>query len=336
LHEAIDFRVFYNAASAYLHGRSPYPSHPGALTWTHGAQHSYVYPPLLAALLAPFALLSYHLAAVLWVLLSAAAIALGLWLLEVRDWRCYGAVFLWPSTLAGISVGTLSPLLLLGLAAAWRFRARTPAVAAAVALVVSAKLFLWPVLVWLWLTGRRAAALLAVALAALAAAAAWSRIGFAGLGSYATLLRRLDAVEAPYGYAPAWQLAGAAGLVVAAIGCAALAYRVRGSERRAFAVATVAALLLTPILWLHYLVLLAAALPRRFSLLWLVPALLWLTPGEGAAGTPWRIALVTGVIAAVAVATRRLEDSPGALGASRPRSELGLAPPRLASARAGH
>ncbi|HUY72746.1 MAG TPA: glycosyltransferase 87 family protein [Gaiellaceae bacterium] len=333
-HEAIDFRVFYNAAHAYLHGRSPYPLVPGSLTWAHGAQSSYVYPPLLAALLTPLTFLSYHLAVIVWVLLSAAAIAAALWLLEVRDWRCYGAVFLWPSTLAGISVGTLSPFLLLGLAAAWRFRDRTPAVAAAVAFVVTAKLFLWPVVGWLWLTGRRAAAVAAVAAGVMAAVTAWLWIGFAGIGSYAVMLRRLDAVESAHGYAAAWQLAGGVGLAVTAIGCAAVAYRVRGAERTAFAAAAIAALLLTPILWLHYLSLLAAALPRRFSALWLAPALLWLTPREGASGAGWRIALVTGVIAAVALAIRRSDDSAASHGAFWVRSEpAALSTPRVVSAR---
>ena len=110
----------------------------------------------------------------------------------------------------------------------------------------------------------------------------------------------------------------------------------RGHERTAFAAAAIAALLLTPILWLHYLSLLAAALPRRFSLLWLVPALLWLTPSEAASGAGWRIALVAGVLATIALANGRSHNSLEPQAAYWPRSEpRRLGAPRMASARSG-
>lgn len=304
-HETIDFRVFYDAAGAYLHGHGPYPLHADSLTWSHGAQHSYAYPPIVAALLVPFRLAPYHLAAIFWVLMCAGAVGLALWLLEIRDWRCYGAFLLWPSTLSGISIGTVSPLLLLGVAAAWRLRNRASTVAAVAALTVSAKLFLWPLLIWLWSTGRRLAALGAAVLGATAAVLAWWWIGFAGAGSYVELLRRLTAVEAPQGYAPFWQLAGLAALAVAAAAYATVAYFTRRREREAFAMAIIAALLLTPILWLHYLLLLAAALPRRFSVIWVAPVLLWLTPQQGAYGDAWHVALVAGVIGIAGVSARR-------------------------------
>src|SRR5581483_7342074 len=92
---------------------------------------------------------------------SAAAVPAALWLLGVRDWRCYGAAFLWPPVLSGVAIGTISPLLLLGVAACWRLRGRGGLVAAA-ALTVAAKLFLLPLLVWLWVTGRRAVAVAAL------------------------------------------------------------------------------------------------------------------------------------------------------------------------------
>ena len=308
--ETVDFRVFYAAAKAYMHGRSPYPAHPATLTWAHGAQHSYAYPPIVAVVAIPFALLPYHVAAIVWVLIAAGAVGLSLWLLEIRDWRCYGAVYLWPATLTAISVGTISTLLLLGIATVWRFRSRTGAASVAAVLTVSAKLFLWPLLVWLWLSGRRAVATWAVLGTCLAAIVAWSIIRFDGITSYVSLLRRLSSVESREGYSAAWAVAGTAGIGVIAAVCAAAAYRFRWRGRQALAAAVVAALLLTPILWLHYLVLLAATLPRRFSLLWLVPALLWLTPQQGSYGDAWRVALATAVLAVVAVGALKREDAP--------------------------
>lgn len=314
--EALDFHVFYVAAKAVAHAHDPYPAHPASLTWSSGAQHAYAYPPLVAVLTAPLTLLSYNAAAALWVVLSAAAVGLALWLLDVRDWRCYGAVFLWPSTLTSISIGTVSPLLLLGVAAVWRLRNRWGAAGAVAALVVAAKLFLWPIVPWLWLTGRRSAAASAAVAAVVASVLAWWWIGFAGLRSYPALLARLTAVEAPFGYSPAWRLAGDVGLIVIALFLAALGLRLRHHERALLRLATLSALLLTPILWLHYLVLLAVALPRRFSPVWLVPVLLWLTPQQGAYGAAWRVALVTCVVALVAFLGRATAEQPIAL---RPR-----------------
>jgi hypothetical protein len=68
----------------------------------------------------------------------------------------------------------------------------------------------------------------------------------------------------------------------------------------------VASLLATPLLWLHYLLLLFVpiALYRpRLSGLWFLPLLLWATPTTHSHGTTWRIALALAVVAVVAVRT---------------------------------
>jgi hypothetical protein len=319
LREEVDFRIFFSAASAVAHGRDPYPAHLSGLTWAGAglAQRAYAYPPPVALLIAPLTLLSYHAAAVVWALVLAGAIGLALWLLDVRDWRCYGAVFLWPTTLTAISVGTVSPLLLLGVAATWRLRNRNASAATAAALTIAAKLFLWPILPWLWLTGRRLAAISALLIAIVASLLVWWWIGFAGLLSYPALLGRLTAAEASQGYAPAWHVAGYAGLAIAAVGCTAALWTLRGCERAALGAAALIALLLTPILWLHYLVLLAIALPKRFSWLWLTPIVLWFTPQQGAYGALWRVALVGTVIALIALFSTR-ERRPAAASLASP------------------
>ncbi len=63
------------------------------------------------------------------------------------------------------------------------------------------------------------------------------------------------------------------------LGCARFARE--SDERRSFTCAVAAAIVLTPVLWQHYLVLrgVPVALARpRFSAIWLLPALLWLVP----------------------------------------------------------
>ena len=62
--------------------------------------------------------------AVLFVTASVVAIAAALLLFGVRDWRCYGAAFLSPAVLTGVTYGTVTPLLLLGVSALWRWRDR--------------------------------------------------------------------------------------------------------------------------------------------------------------------------------------------------------------------
>src|SRR5260370_14819539 len=80
-----DFRAFFLGAHAYLSGLSPYPGHSLAAL---ADKQEFVYPAPMAALFAPFALLPYTLALTVWCAVSVAAIALTLWLLGVRDWRC--------------------------------------------------------------------------------------------------------------------------------------------------------------------------------------------------------------------------------------------------------
>ncbi len=68
----------------------------------------------------------------------------------------------------------------------------------------------------------------------------------------------------------------------------------RGFDERSLALALAAALAFSPIVWLHYFVLLLVpiALARRtFGAIWLIPALFWITPFEENFGADWRIAV---------------------------------------------
>jgi hypothetical protein len=99
-------------------------------------------------------------------------------------------------------------------------------------------------------------------------------------------------------------LAGAA--AVAAV--AALVLLRRRGDEVTFAAAVLAALIATPILWNHYLVLLIApiaVLRPRLAPLWLLPLVLWATPHPESLGIVWRIVLVLAVIAVVAIQTVR-------------------------------
>lgn len=68
-----DFNVYYFAAREVIEGRDPYQNSIGA--WT-----PYLYPPLLAELMIPIALLPLSAAAYLWFLISATSVLLAVWM----------------------------------------------------------------------------------------------------------------------------------------------------------------------------------------------------------------------------------------------------------------
>jgi hypothetical protein len=307
---AYDFRVFYGAAEAILDGESPYqdPEDENAVV-----ARGYVYPPITAIAVIPLTVLPVDVAGVLvMALLVGAALAIP-YVLGVRDWRCYGLLLLWPPVISAVQTGTVTLLLALGAALAWRFRDRAAVSASAVGATLSLKLILWPLLVWQAATRRVLAAVIALAVGVVLALGSWAGIGFTGLREYPDVLRRLqDVVELDsYTLYVVALDAGAsstfARAIWLAVGIAVLAAVVvvarRGDERRAFVLAIAAALLLSPIVWLHYFALFAVvvALARhRLSPVWFVPLAMVVTPGSGQP-TPFETS-ATLVIAAVTVA----------------------------------
>src|SRR5207253_747058 len=103
-------------------------------------------------------------------------------------------------TRSAIDLGTVAPLLLLAVAAAWRWRDRLLEPAIAIGAGVALKLFLWPLAVWLALTRRLRPAVAAVGCAVAFVLLPWAVIGFAGIGGYPGLLRHLSADEASSSY----------------------------------------------------------------------------------------------------------------------------------------
>jgi hypothetical protein len=276
-----DLEVFLRAAGKALDFASPY---------VYDADKTFAYPPFLAWLVAPLHPLSASAAGFVWTLLSIVLVAAALWLLELRDWRCYALAFVFLPTRSSIDLGTIEPLLLLAIAAAWRWRDRTLPAAAAAGSAIVLKLFLWPLAIWLAITRRVRAAALAVGVAVAAALVSWAVIGFAGIGDYPGLLRRLANDESTSSYSvvalgvrahlPLLAARIVAVLVTLAL-LAAAAWVVRDERRaprdRDIATLTLilaAALAASPIVWVHYFLLLLvplALIRPRLSLLWFVP-----------------------------------------------------------------
>jgi len=315
-----DFWTFWSAGRDVLHGHSPYPA---LQSLPHEASRTFapfVYPPVTAFTMVPLALLPYAAAKVIYLLLSVAAIALTLRLLGVRDWRCFGLVFACAPVYAAVGLGAVGPFLALGVALAWRYRDRALAVGLAVAYVISAKLFLWPLWFWLVRTRRYRAAGVAAGAGGGAVLASWAAIGFAGLREYPQLLGRLTELVGPHSYS-LYAFGRSLGIgsvdaerslyVLAFVALALVALFVR-DDRRVFGAVIAIALFATPILWPHYLVLLfvpIALATRRLSPLWLAPALLWVDAPAWNKGPVWIASLLV-LVAVIAAASMWRRTAP--------------------------
>jgi hypothetical protein len=312
-----DFRNAYlHAGSLVMQGGSPYPPLDDSVL---GSGTAYVYPPQLAVVLAPLTELPSDL--VVWLAFAAgvAAVLGGLAVLGVRDARCYAAVLAWGSTSSALEMTNLSAFLVLGIALIWRYRATVWPLAVTLGVVVSTKLFGWPLFVWALVTKRQRAALLAGVVAVTVTVAAWASIGFADLGRYPELLRRFAEIQGEQksysivGVAASAGLSASVGQALAlVVGGALLAASVYFGLRveddvRCFAAALGATLALTPVVWLHFFVLLAVPLAiarPRFSWIWVLPIVLWVCPRatNGDWPLPLMPALVTIAVLAVVLA----------------------------------
>jgi len=248
--------------------------------------NSPLYPPLSFIVALPFAQLGFHTAAVLWSIALGLAAVGSLWILDVRDWRCYLLMAVAQPLIEGVSLGNLSVLLMLVAALAWRYRDRAYVTGAAVAVAVALKLFLWPLLLWLALTRRYRAAVGGALGTALLLLAAWAAIGFDGLRDYPKLLSVASRILAQRSESVTATVAGLGGgrtlgeIVGVLAGAAVLlataaAGRGRRRDGALFVAAMSAALLVTPVAWTHYYALLFVALAvvrPSFSWIWVLPA----------------------------------------------------------------
>jgi len=283
-----------------LHGIDPFAvwdSPPGS--------YSFIWPVPAAFLAAPFTVLPAGAAVAVFSALEIGALVAALRILGVRDRRVYGVAFLWPATVSGFQSGNVTAFLALLLAVAWSCRERRFVPGIAIGLAVMLKIFLWPMAVWLAATRRWASAAVAAAGGTIVLL---SVLPFAGLSEYVRVMAHLGNHFGPKGMGvlglasqlgASLQVAQALGY---AAGAAALALAWR---RRSFAVAIAASLLLSPIVWLHYFVLLAVPIAIRsktLSLLWGAPLLLWVCTESTRGGAAWQtavaLACLTGVVAA--------------------------------------
>ena len=324
-----DFHVYLGAAGQVVDGQSPYPTLDG---WDQVKGRAYVYPPLIAYVVWPFTVLTPDAAdALLKVLLVAGVVAV-LRLLGVRDWRCYVVAFMWAPVISAIGNGQLTIPLALAAAVVWRYRSRPTIAGVSLGVSVAAKILLWPLWLWLAVSGKRRAAVTAAAVGGMLVVLPWAAIGFAGLRDYPELLRREREFAQSHSYSPfavfedlgagdifAWALAAtfALGLLAASV-----VSTYRGNELRGFILGIGAALAFTPVVWLHYFALLlvpVAIVRPRLSPLWFAPLAMWAVAPAIGSDTPYKTAAVVGLaFLTVVLSARATPGDESAVGVNVP------------------
>ncbi len=317
---AIDFHgQFWPAGRRVLDGLSPYD-----LEWMD-IPHDVAFPynSVAALLFVPFALLPVALADAVFVVLCVGALLLTLYVLGVRDWRIYGLVFLWEPVLSAWATANVTLLFGLAIALMWRYRDRAVVVGLLLALLVSIKVFVWPLAIWL-LGSRRYAALGYAALAGLVMnVVAWTVIGFDQIGPYIEVLGLVTDREELRSYsvlafaldhgvdrAAAYALAG---VLAAAVGAWCFVLARRGREEHALLLGIAMALLATPVTWAHYFALFVvplALLRPRLSPVWAFAVVMMLCPGVAPDTSQLLLALATGTAIVVAALHRGPMRSP--------------------------
>jgi len=260
-----DFRgTLWEPARALLDGAAIYPEPTRDIIVLGNPA---VYPPVFILVSVPLALLPVAAASWLWFCVLGACVFAAMWILGVRDWRCLVLALTSPVTIHGLFYGNLTIVMVLLVAVAWRFRERAWIAGLALGAAVAAKLFVWPLIVWLLVTRRFRAAVWAVGSAAVLVLGAWALIGFEGFRDYPTLLREVQDVYALRSISTS-TVAGALGASVpvavavaaiaglACVGAAAWLARREDGDRRAFAVLVTACVLASPIVWPNYAALL--------------------------------------------------------------------------------
>jgi alpha-1,2-mannosyltransferase len=267
LSPAYDLNVFLHAGDAALHGREIYPAIGSPAVYSGSA---FVYPAVAVWPFVLLALLPAALAgAIYFVVCACAVIAATTFQSDHDHWipvLVLGTAF----TITGLQLGSLSPLLFVGAVCLWRLRDRPAIFGLVAAPVIVSKLFLAPLLVWPLLAKRYRAFAWATSLTVLLLALSFAT-GSLSLPGYLQLLSELGSHEAQAGFGligllrnlswtPLAAQASALGVATVLMGSAYAHYLRTKDERLLYSAGIVCTLLLTPVLWSHYFVLLPAAL----------------------------------------------------------------------------
>jgi hypothetical protein len=289
-----DFRAYYDAAQRLAATGTPYQAATLGGPFEPGSSGLYLYSPLPAILMLPLSALSLDVATILWLVLRLLLLAVTCALMPVqRPLRLATlgiAAMSWP-VLYDLNLGNVSLAITFLSVVGWRTLDRpVGSLAFAVAMMVRptmALLAAWQLLRGAWRPlGMTVAALVVLVLLTL------PFVGIGGWADYVTLLRNVQAATGAASTVdlasavlrlggPAWAapLALLLGYLAAA---AAVVLSLRRDRELSYVVTVTATLLLSPLLWEHYLtqLLLPAAFLASRGRIWGLglPLLGWLPP----------------------------------------------------------
>ena len=329
-----DLEVFLRAGDQVAHGINPFTPVNDAYLYSG---HAYVYPWLTAFFFVPLALLPSLVAFVIFYLLSTSALIVGCRWLGLQSPIGISAVLLAAPVVRNAELGAVNAIFFIAAAAAWRWRDRTRVVAPMMVVLVGMKLFLAPMLLWVALTRSRFCAVVTGA-----AVAAYFGVSFllgpvnaphyaramSVLSEHESLrsmsLRHLSSLLLPPGLVPVIPVMAFVAMLMLVV--------LRRDDRARFIGCLLAGLVLTPIFWTHYIVLvLFAVLMLRPTTTWAVGAavLSWVISAPrdrvtlGNLSVEHRLLLLYAIVFAIAVAvasgrTSRADAAPSAVAPARP------------------
>jgi hypothetical protein len=290
-----DYRAYADAAVRLGETGSLYGAETLGGPFRPGPYGLYLYAPPLGVAAAPLSMLELDHGVLAWFFIHIAALALACALMPVRPGirlATFGVAALSFALTRDLVLGNVSTLLLLPLAAAWRWLDR-PLGSIAQALAISVRPMLGVLLLWQLLRRQWRAVGWTIGAGLVLIALTLPIVGVTGYRDYVTTLGNLSGVGGVefnydlgstlmrWGIAEPTATAALMGGYVLAIG--AILFSLRRDREVGFMVTVVASLLLSPLLWDHYLAMLilpAAFLAER-GRPWglLLPLLTWL-PAE--------------------------------------------------------
>ena len=284
-----DFQfAYWRAGHRVLLGLSPY-------AWTHAQVVNkiiFVYPALSAVIFAPLSEIGRGTGSVIFMLLCIVLVPATLSLLSVRDAGIYAITLLWLPVYAAWQTANETMFLVFGLACVWRWRDRPLVAGVLTGAMISLKPLLWPLVLWMLATRRWRASAVALISGLAFNLLAWSVVGFGQISSYLSAA----SADTTAAWRTGWGVPALLGhfgvgftgglvtmLALSAALVAAVVYSavMQRDELRVLTWTVALALVSSPLLWSHYLVLMLVplALSRpRLHWVWVLPVLMWVSP----------------------------------------------------------
>jgi hypothetical protein len=269
-----DYRAYADAADRLVATGSLYQAETLDGPYRPGPYGLYMYAPPLGIAIVPLAGLALDLAASTWYLLHVIALMAACALMPVRTGirlASFGVAALSLAVTRDLVLGNISVLLLLPLSAAWRWLDR-PIGSIAQAVAISVRPMLGMLIIWQLLRRQWRAVTWTVAAGLVLVVLSLPFVGLQGYRDYLTVLSNLTevtGVEFNYDLASTALTLGVpegvatiALIIGYAIAIGAMLLSLRRDRELGFIVTVTGTLLLSPLLWDHYLAMLV--LPAAF------------------------------------------------------------------------